>query len=149
LIVRTHLGCCHPPQNLHRRPRSSSHSLHTGELLVSTAVVAPSFARGRMVRGWRALIVRTHLGCRHPCPPRTLPAEASPLPPFLCASGVVRACLSSSRLRTHVGGGVLLRIFGLCRIDRKSHLRCGCCTKTTPSAELFALHAFYTQSRSP
>jgi hypothetical protein len=34
-----------------------------------------------MVRGWWALIVRTYLGRRRPCPPWTLPAEASPSPP--------------------------------------------------------------------
>jgi hypothetical protein len=64
--------------------------------------------RGRTVRGWRASIVRTHLGRRRPRPPQTLPAEASPLPSFLCASGVVCACLSLSRLCSRVGGGVVL-----------------------------------------
>ncbi len=97
----------------------------------------------------RASIVRTHLGRHRPCPPRTLPAEASPLPSFSCASGVVRARLSSLRLRSRVGGGVLLRVFGSRRIDWTSHLRRGCRAETNSSAEFFALHVFYTRLRSP
>ncbi len=151
MIVRTHLGRRRPPRNLHRRPRSSLPSSRTGELFALTAVIAPLFARGQTVRGWWALIVCTHLGRRHPRPPRTLPTEALPIPSFSCASGVIRAHLALSRLRSSVGasGGVLLRVFGSHRIDRTSHLCRGCRAETTSSAELFTLHAFYTRLRSP
>ncbi len=149
MIVCTHLGHRRPPWNLHRRPHSSPPSLRTGELFALMAVVAPLFTRRQTVRGWWALIVRTHLGRHPPRPPRTLPTEALPLPSFSCASGVVCACLSLPRLCSRVDGGVLLRVFGLCRINRMSHLRRGCRTKTTSSAKLFAFHAFYTRLRSP
>jgi hypothetical protein len=100
-----------------------------GSSLRLPAVVAPSFARGRMVRVRQALIVCTHLGCRCPCPPWTLPAEALPLPSFSCASGVVRTRLSLSRLCSRVGGGVVLRsstTAGVVRACLSSPCLCSC-----------------------
>jgi hypothetical protein len=133
--------------------------------LRSPVVVPPLFARGRGSTTTRQELFALACRCRA----------------FVCAwaeeyyyvSGVVCARLSSSRLCSRIGGGVLLHVrsgsrlpvvfapsfarargntttcFGSRRIDRTSHLHRGCRADTTSSTKLFAPHAFYTQSRSP